>query len=86
MTMKLRPRTRRVGVRIRYKFTPTEIRTIRERHGLTQQAFASLTGLGLATVWRWEKGMYTQNKSLDRFLYLLTFPENMERLKHRRNE
>src|SRR5258708_1018532 len=36
--------------------TPDEIQAIRERFGLTQAEFARLTGIGEATISRWERG------------------------------
>jgi putative zinc finger/helix-turn-helix YgiT family protein len=64
--------------------TPDEIRTLRKRYGLTQEAFAELTGLGVASLGRWERGAGIQNEAYDALLYLLTFPENVERLRGRR--
>jgi len=63
--------------------TPDEIRTLRKRYGLTQEAFAELTGLGVASLGRWERGTGIQNEACDAMLYLLTFEENVERLRHR---
>ncbi len=63
--------------------TPTEIRTLRERLGLTQEALADLTGHGVASIRRWEGGLVIQNEASDRLLYLMTFPDNIERLWNR---
>ncbi len=64
--------------------TPAQIRGIRERAGgLTRSEFARLTKLGEATLGRWERGELTPNAAYDQLLYLLTFPENLERLRHR---
>jgi putative zinc finger/helix-turn-helix YgiT family protein len=63
---------------------PGEIRALRKRHGPTQEAFAELTGLGVATLGRWERGEGIQNEAYDALLYLLTFEENAERLRHRK--
>src|SRR2546421_12692602 len=35
---------------------PEEIKSIRERLGKTQEEFAELTGIGVATISRWERG------------------------------
>jgi putative zinc finger/helix-turn-helix YgiT family protein len=51
--------------------TPEEIRAIRERFGPSQAGFARLTGIGEATVSRWERGRLLQNKAMDRYLRLL---------------
>lgn len=63
---------------------PDDIRSIRERHGLSRDDFAELTKLGRATVSRWERGCLIQNASHDQFLYLLMFDENIERLRTRK--
>jgi putative zinc finger/helix-turn-helix YgiT family protein len=72
---------RHLGVMI-----PDEIHALRKRYGLTQEAFAELTGLGVASLGRWERGAGIQNEAYDTLLYLLTFPENVERLQRRRQD
>jgi putative zinc finger/helix-turn-helix YgiT family protein len=51
--------------------TPGEIQSIRERLGLSQERFAQLTGIGVATISRWERGRLLQNRAMDRYLRLL---------------
>lgn len=51
--------------------TPWEIRAARERRRLSRAAFAKITGLGEATIKRWETGAKTQNRANDRYLRLL---------------
>ncbi len=52
--------------------TPREIFDLRERIlSLTQEEFAHLTGIGLATISRWERGRLVQNRAMDRYLRLL---------------
>jgi len=63
--------------------TPDEIRELRKRYGLTQEEFAELTKLGVASLGRWERGAGIQNEAYDALLYLLTFSENAERLRQR---
>jgi len=63
--------------------TPREIRTCRESYGLSRTAFAALTRLGSASLARWETGQLIQNAANDSLLFLMKFPENLERLKHR---
>jgi putative zinc finger/helix-turn-helix YgiT family protein len=61
---------------------PDEIRRLRERLGLTQAEFSRLTGIGEATVSRWERGRLLQNRAMDRYLRLLgTDSKNMELLR-----
>ncbi len=51
--------------------TPWEIRAIRERRGMSRAAFAEITGLGKATIKRWETGATPQNRANDRYIRLL---------------
>lgn len=60
--------------------TPTEIREVRKRHGMSRAAFAQVTGLGEATLGRWENGALVQNRANDRYLRLLAAPEVMAAL------
>ncbi len=61
--------------------TPAEIRRIRDSHGMTRAAFAEVTGLGEATLNRWENGTMIQTLANDRYLRLLASPATMQRLK-----
>ena len=47
---------------------------------MTRAEFARLSGLGEATLARWEKGLVTQNRANDRYLRLLAAPGGIERL------
>ncbi len=60
--------------------TPWEIREIRARHGLSRAAFAKLTGLGAASLGRWETGNSIQTLANDRYLRLLAEPGGIQRL------
>jgi putative zinc finger/helix-turn-helix YgiT family protein len=51
--------------------SPTQIRGVREKYGMSQSDFAKATGFGLASVKRWETGALIQNQSADRLLRLL---------------
>ena len=51
--------------------TPSEIRGIREKHGMSRAAFAEVTGFDEATLNRWENGIRIQNAANDRYLRLL---------------
>jgi len=51
--------------------TPEEIQAIRERLGPTQAEFARLTGIGEATISRWERGRILPNRAMDHYLRLL---------------
>lgn len=61
--------------------SPKEIRGIREAYGLSRNEFAQVTGLGEATLNRWENGIKIQTLANDRYLRLLALPLNMQRLK-----
>ena len=65
--------------------TPAEIRQLRERHELSRAEFADLTGLGEATIARWERGALIQNVGNDRFLRLLGREENVGLLRMLKN-
>ena len=60
--------------------SPAEIADIRKRFGMTRAVFAELTGLGPATLNRWENGAIVQNLANDRYLRLLALPHVMSRL------
>jgi putative zinc finger/helix-turn-helix YgiT family protein len=64
-------------------YLPDEITAIRENHGLSRQQFSLLTGIGPASLARWESGTLIQNQANDRYLYLLNFEENVTRLRLR---
>jgi putative zinc finger/helix-turn-helix YgiT family protein len=51
--------------------SPAEIKALRERLGPDQEDFARLTGIGVATLSRWERGRLLQTRALDRYLRLL---------------
>lgn len=60
---------------------PSEIRALRERHGLTRAEFARLTKIGEASLGRWESGALIQNGALDQYLRLLQYDDVMDRLR-----
>ncbi len=62
--------------------TPEEIEALRKRLGLSQADLADLTGIGKATISRWERRWSLQNKAMDRYLRLLAAnPDNVCMLK-----
>lgn len=63
--------------------TPSEITSIRNKHGYNRVNFARLTQFGEASLTRWENSLLVQNAANDQFLYLLWFPDNIERLRAR---
>ncbi len=60
--------------------TPKEIRGIRAMHDLSRAAFSKVTGLGEATLNRWENAILIQNTANDRYLRLLAAPNNLHTL------
>jgi DNA-binding transcriptional regulator YiaG len=63
--------------------TPSDVMKVREAHEMTRAEFARLSGLGEASLNRWENGLLIQNTGNDRYLYLLSFSDNIERLRRR---
>lgn len=61
--------------------SPSGIRGIREGYGMTQAEFAEVTGLGTATLVRWENGSMNHTRAYDRYMRLLENPEVMRRLR-----
>jgi len=59
---------------------PDEIRQIREKYQMKRNAFAQLTGIGEASLSRWEKSLNIQNIANDRYLRLLRNPEIFKQL------
>jgi putative zinc finger/helix-turn-helix YgiT family protein len=59
--------------------TPSEIKEIRVRTSGSQKTFADFTGIGEASIQRWEQGQILQSKSNDLLLRLLRFEENVIR-------
>ena len=57
--------------------SPADVRSIRRGYGMTRAAFAHVTGLGEATIGRWENGLVIQNHANDRYLRLLATPHVM---------
>jgi putative zinc finger/helix-turn-helix YgiT family protein len=47
------------------RLTPAEIKELRERNGFSQAKLAEITGIGIASIKRWESGSLIQNASLD---------------------
>lgn len=61
--------------------TPSEIKALRKRIGLTQPQLEHLLGAGLKTVTRWEKGTVIQNGATDTLLRLIRdVPEALQYL------
>ena len=60
--------------------SPAEIRRIRETLEMTRARFAQVTGLGEASLNRWENGLTVQTHANDRYLRLLARPGIMRQL------
>ena len=60
--------------------TPDEIRGIRKMYGMSRADFAKITGLGEATLNRWENALLIQNTANDRYLRLLRDAKNLRLL------
>lgn len=64
--------------------SPEEIRVLRLRIGASRGDFCELTGFGMASLQRWESGNSIPNVSNGALMFLLEFPENVQRLKRRK--
>ena len=62
--------------------SPSGIRRIRERYRMNQAEFARVTGLGTATLTRWESGSMNHTLANDRYIRLLESPEVMRQLRN----
>ena len=71
-----------LGIRKAYHLLlPEEIKAVREQLGKTQEEFAELTGIGVATLSRWERGRLIQTRTLDNYLRILrAVPEALDLL------
>lgn len=63
--------------------TPAEVGAVRKN--MSRAEFSRQTGIGEASLNRWEKGALLQNVAMDNFLYLLRLPGNFEALQERHN-
>ena len=64
------------------RLTPKEVRGVREMYQMSQAEFSRVTGLGEASLSRWETGAQVQNVSSDRLLRLILADErNLRRLR-----
>jgi putative zinc finger/helix-turn-helix YgiT family protein len=61
-------------------FTPEELKALRKQVDLSQQDFAQLAGVGVATVSRVETGRLIQNRSTDNLFFLIARSEEARRL------
>jgi putative zinc finger/helix-turn-helix YgiT family protein len=59
------------------RLTPEDILALRQRLGLSRKAFAELSGVGEASLARWETGEFIQSESNDNLLRLLLIDENV---------
>lgn len=66
--------------------TPDEVSSVRKAYGLSRAEFARITKIGEASIARWENATLIQNGAYDQLLFLLTYPENFERLRKRTEE
>ncbi len=60
---------------------PLAILQIRKKYKLSRSSFAEITGIGEASLSRWEKGINVQNPANDRYIRLLNNPKVMQELK-----
>jgi putative zinc finger/helix-turn-helix YgiT family protein len=63
------------------RLTPADILALRQRRGLSRKAFAEISGLGEASLSRWESGELIQSESNDNLLRLLATDSNLRALR-----
>jgi DNA-binding transcriptional regulator YiaG len=63
--------------------TPAEVAGIRKPYDLSRTEFARRSHIGEASLARWEAGELIQTQANDNYMYLLSFPENMQRVQER---
>lgn len=61
--------------------TPSEVRAVRKN--MSRAEFSRQTGIGEASLNRWENGAVIQNVAMDNYLYLLRLHGNFEALQER---
>lgn len=66
--------------------TPNQVKDLRGLYNLSRAKFSKITKLGEATLARWEKSLLIQNAAYDNYLYLLGWPENLEKIRTRGKE
>lgn len=66
--------------------SPNEIRRIRQKCEMSRSKFAQVTGLGEASLNRWENGLNIQSLAYDRYIRLLAIPDTMRTLEQVVNE
>lgn len=62
------------------RMPPRKIKELRKANNLTRAEFADITGIGSASLSRWETGQLVQGAAHDNLLYLLLTKPNLERL------
>jgi len=62
------------------RLTPEDILALRQRLAMSRRAFADLSGIGEASLARWETGELIQNESNDNLLRLLLIDDNVRHL------
>lgn len=60
--------------------TPEEVRNVRGSLGLSREEMSDLTGIGSASIARWELGTLIQNRAYDHYVRLLRLPGTREKL------
>ncbi len=67
--------------------TPTELKMIREKLSFTQEEMSDLLWVGKKSYFRWENGLSVQNKSIDKYIRLVSEnPDNVLLLKKLRGQ
>jgi putative zinc finger/helix-turn-helix YgiT family protein len=67
------------------RLTPQQIKDLREKYGFSRADLERITGLGEASIARWERGELIQNAGNDSLLWLLRYQVNVDHLRMRAN-
>lgn len=63
------------------RLTPNDLKEMRNKLGYSQEKWAQLTGIGVASIKRWESGNQIQGTASDRYLRLLKVPGVLDELR-----
>ena len=65
---------------------PEKLLALRKKLRLTQEQLAKVTGIGVASINRWEKGSFPQSPAMDGYLFLVGLEGNLQALLSRQQE
>jgi DNA-binding transcriptional regulator YiaG len=63
------------------RLTPSDLKSIRGSYGYSQAQWSELTGIGIASIKRWENGNQIQGLAFDRYFRILRSVRGLDLLK-----